>query len=344
VAAIVTEATTPLLSLDSAVTTLAAAAGLRQITELSALDGGRNNRVYRLVADGKSFLLKQYFHHPADPRDRGATEFAFLRFAWDHGVRCVPEPIAWDSQRRLSLSEFVEGRRFTPDDIDDAAVDMAAAFYRALNSLKATPAAGMLPNASEACFSIAEHVACVDRRIERLRQISVASSVEGDAAAFVEEELSVKWSRVKESLSTGAAIHEGNDVLSPGARCLSPSDFGFHNALRTKTGICFLDFEYAGWDDPAKTVCDFFCQPAVPVPSRLFESFAGTVTAHDTRLRKRIDLLFPAYQIKWCCIILNHFAQIEAERRSFAGRADLSEAAKRVQLEKARVCLSTLRA
>ena len=25
----------------------------------------------------------------------------------------------------------------------------------------------------------------------------------------------------------------------------------------------FIDFEYAGWDDPSKLICDFFCQPAV---------------------------------------------------------------------------------
>jgi len=44
--------------------------------------------------------------------------------------------------------------------------------------------------------------------------------------------------------------------------CLSPSDFGFHNALVDPSGaLSFLDFEYAGRDDPAKPVSDFFCQP-----------------------------------------------------------------------------------
>ena len=39
---------------------------------------------------------------------------------------------------------------------------------------------------------------------------------------------------------------------------ISPSDFGFHNALRTNTGPVFFDFEFSGWDDPAKTIIDFF--------------------------------------------------------------------------------------
>ena len=53
--------------------------------------------------------------------------------------------------------------------------------------------------------------------------------------------------------------------LAPQHRCLSPSDFGFHNALlRGRPGVpgardwVFLDFEYFGWDDPAKTV-PIFC-------------------------------------------------------------------------------------
>jgi hypothetical protein len=46
------------------------------------LPGGANNRAFRLDAGGQSFLLKAYFRHPDDPRDRLGTEFAFSRFAW----------------------------------------------------------------------------------------------------------------------------------------------------------------------------------------------------------------------------------------------------------------------
>ncbi len=40
---------------------------------------------------------------------------------------------------------------------------------------------------------------------------------------------------------------------------VSPSDFGFHNALLDDGGaISFLDFEYSGRDDPAKLDLRFF--------------------------------------------------------------------------------------
>ena len=47
-------------------------------------------------------------------------------------------------------------------------------------------------------------------------------------------------------------------------RTLSPSDFGFHNALKRPDGrLAFLDLEYFGWDDPAKTIADFLLHPGM---------------------------------------------------------------------------------
>ena len=39
---------------------------------------------------------------------------------------------------------------------------------------------------------------------------------------------------------------------------MSPSDFGLQNTLFTKNKLFFIDFEYAGLDDPAKCLLDFF--------------------------------------------------------------------------------------
>ena len=55
----------------------------------------------------------------------------------------------------------------------------------------------------------------------------------------------------------------------------------------------FLDFEYAGWDDPAKLIGDFFCQPAIPAPHSEFERFvvlrqeAGVSTEQFGRSNRR---------------------------------------------------------
>src|SRR5439155_25386128 len=77
------------------------------------LNGGKNNRVYRYRSRDGEFVLKEYFKHPGDPRDRCATEFAFISFLWKNGVRCVPEPIEMRGESGAALYEFVDGKHLT---------------------------------------------------------------------------------------------------------------------------------------------------------------------------------------------------------------------------------------
>ena len=47
---------------------------------------------------------------------------------------------------------------------------------------------------------------------------------------------------------------------------LSPSDFGFHNILSHHNNLYYIDFEYAGWDDPYKLIADFILNPDYKIP------------------------------------------------------------------------------
>ena len=131
-------------------------------------------------------------------------------------------------------------------------------------------------------------------------------------------------------------------------RCLSPSDFGFHNALTTPSGrLRFLDFEYAGWDDPAKLVCDFFWQQDLPAPhaGRSWTLIVSVLADQETRpeLDKRIEVLTPVYGIKWCCLVLNEFVAEARRRREFAQSVPVSDDLRAAQLERAKRLLIEVR-
>ena len=326
---------------------LLAYAGFAGPFDLSALGSGANNRVFRLRVQESRFLLKVYFTHPDDRRDRLGAEFSFLRFAWEHGIRSIPKPLSCDAAARLGLMEYLEGCPFRAGEVTEHAVHEARSFYRALNQRKTSRAAGLLPLASEACFSLGEHMECVANRIRRLESIEPEMGIDAEAATFIRDDLVPAWKDVHDSvrLSARGAGLSLDEPLSRGAWCLSPSDFGFHNALRTGDGCTrFFDFEYAGWDDPARMVCDFFCQPAVPVPLDYLKAFAESVTADSPdpqAIRARIHLLFPVYRIKWCCIFLNDFLRGGAARRRFALGKD-SENRKARQLAEARSTLEAV--
>jgi hypothetical protein len=92
-------------------------------------------------------------------------------------------------------------------------------------------------------------------------------------------------------------------------------------------------------------ICDFFCQPAVPVPMDYYNMFVDTIVSDLSEPEvhlQRIALLLPVYRIKWCCILLNDFLPVGLARRRFA-RRDVDLDARRVkQLQKARHCLQSL--
>src|SRR5438045_7788399 len=103
----------------------------------------------------------------------------------------------------------------------------------------------------------------VDRRIERLRKIVPESWRHEAAIAFVHERLTPAWAALRRETEGAAA--EMDRALAQSERCISPSDFGFHNTIRSENGrLRFFDFEYAGWVVRAKTGCVFLCQLAVP--------------------------------------------------------------------------------
>jgi hypothetical protein len=134
-------------------------------------------------------------------------------------------------------------------------------------------------------------------------------------------------------------------------RTLSPSDFGFHNALRLAGGgLIFLDFEHFGWDDPAKMAADFLLHPHEDMAfgERLKEYFLVQLLARfdDSGgwLGERIRLVLPLFALKWCVILLNEFVPAHLERRRFAGPDERNrEELLMDQVQKARTMLGRSR-
>ena len=303
------------------------------------LRSGRNSRVVRLMsADGRqSVVAKRYFDD--DGPSRLHSEWTLLRHAEELGSSATPRTVARDDTARLGLYEFVPGRHFKVDEIGEIEVMAAASFVRMLNSVRCTKNI-QLPEATESAFTIFDQFVQVDRRFSRLSKIGNATGVERAATDFVSI-MYQSWLGLKNK----TLISANNVGLVPGTqiaaheRVISPSDFGFHNALRQEGGrIVFIDFEYAGWDDIAKLAADFFFQPQVPPPSNFFRQFVDALLVdrpEADRTRARIALMRPIFGLKWCCILLNIFVPGFEARARFADPDFDLEARRREQLKKA---------
>lgn len=315
-------------------------ANLPATYHIREMPGTGNNRAFEVRTGERRYLLKEYFSHAKDPRDRLGTEFHFSQLLWDKGVTSIPEPIVSDPTHRLGLYQFIEGRPCTASDVTESRVREFLEFLTLVNRGARLGPAVKFPLGSEPCFSIEEHLSCIERRLERLSEIDQSDIQGAEASEFVNSTLLPLWGKIKEHIASRARTQgfSLSHVLTQDERILSPSDFGFHNALITSAGtLVFLDFEYAGWDDPARTTSDFFCQPRIPVPRvlrPLFHAAIPSLLPNPERYTLNSELIFPVYQIKWCCIILAEFLPVASERRSFAQGKEPLETRRARQLAK----------
>ena len=153
----------------------------------------------------------------------------------------------------------------------------------------------------------------------------------------------VLWSKEK-APQAGVSLQE---AIPLDKKTLSPSDFGFHNAIKTKDGkIVFCDFEYFGWDDPAKLTSDFLLHPAMHLSEDLKKYFVRSIQkifSSNQDLRVRLGLVYPLFGMKWCLIFLNEFLSQGFSRRLFANDKLDQESLFKEQLGKAQEMLNRIR-
>ena len=230
-----------------------------------------------------------------------------------------------DTDRGYAIYEYIDGIQIEPKKVSENDIDFAVQFLTKLAECKNKEGGEDLPLASEACFSIQTIIDVIDSRLGKLfalqnhnPQFAVLHTYLRDDFIPSFEEIR-KWCLSSLNRLRISSVFE----LSNDERTLSPSDFGFHNALRRNTGeIIFVDFEYFGWDDPAKMVSDFLLHPGMELSRDLKQQFFTGIlrifTQHGNFL-KRIEIVYPLCALNWCLIFLNEFIPEYLERRTFAG-------------------------
>jgi hypothetical protein len=306
------------------------------------LSGGRNSQIYRVdMAGGRTVAAKLYHRSAADRRDRLGVEWTALKFLWEQGVRVIPRPIAADPEHGCLVYEFVDG--VPVRDIQAGDVDACVEFLEELSLLSSCRESASLPLAADACLRPAALLSQIDGRLARLDEAALDHP---ELAAYLCDEYRPRLEEASEDSRKGFR-HAGLPwalELPRSERTLSPSDFGCHNALRRPNGeLVFLDFEYFGWDDPAKTICDFVLHPGMRLSSNLERRYVDRILRVFDQgvVRRRVELVFPLIALKWCLILLNEFVPADQQRRDFAAGEDNRQVAvQEAQLDKARRMLA----
>jgi hypothetical protein len=269
------------------------------------LTGGINANVFRCGNESNFFVLKSYGQLMQSRRDQMRAEVQFLKYAAEVVPRYVPKVLHEDPKHRSVVLEYLMGDTYQDSQaVGPKDIEAATDFFRCLNMDRDFAKQKIDIDAAEGFLSITQHIENLNNRISffttahlprkyKCQAVSVLTALKG--------EVDYTTDKVK-NLITSRQI---KDTLDSDARYLSPGDFGFHNAIRGKYGVKFFDFEFAGWDDPSKTLADFLLQPRIPISGDLrcvflgnFCKIAGIVVNH------RDAALASVLRLKWLCIIL----------------------------------------
>ena len=300
------------------------------------ISGRGNSQVYKLTSmDTRQYALKMYPDRSLDGRARLKTEFNGIKFLRANGFDNIPDAVKKDDDLNLGLYSWVDGQSINAPDHQDLsqAIEFVRRLYKA-SKASHYPADEL---ATEACLSAKELVNQVDARFKRLQSFSMNIPA---LSEFLNRSFRPVWRDLKQNLAQTWPESSREKDLNLKYRILSPSDFGFHNALKNSGEITFIDFEYFGWDDPVKLTADFLWHPAMELNSNLAEKWKASmlgIFGSEPHFNDRLNAAMPIYGLRWVMIILNEFLPGFAIRRKNAcetGSFNLEQAQK-VQLKKA---------
>lgn len=312
---------------------------------LDQLGGGRNSRVFKIRSDeGLTYVIKIYYQDRNDTRNRLKTEYTSLEFLRENGFDNIPSPLYLNPKFGFAVYEYICGKKISTENISEDHIEDAVRFLCDLKKVGQRLDVKKFGNASEAFYSCSDIISNIELRLKRLSISSRNGPLSQELQLFLNKKLipafantckSARW-LFKEAFETKIQLKE---------RTLSPSDFGFHNAIQKQNGkIVYVDFEYFGWDDPVKMISDFILHPGMQLKEQHKSLFLTKIVSefrHSESFNIRFRGLFPLFVIKWCIILLNEFNSVDSKRRDFA-QADNKNAysIRLLQLEKSKLMLN----
>jgi len=282
----------------------------KPINSVERLKGRGNSRIYKLSSNkNNSILLKNYPDLSIDPRLRMQTEVDALKLLED--LKKTPRVVAYDKLQNIALYEWIKGESVYR--IEDHHISQALNFIESLQNFKEK---NSWSQASEACLSAKQLIKQINFRFDRLVTIK-----DKNLSAFLIYTFEPLLSKVWGDAEKNWPIDNLEKELPKSMQVLSPSDFGFHNAILKEGGdLVFLDFEYFGRDDPVKLIADFIWHPGMKLSNLQKRDWVkGAFSIFDNpELVKRFALAWPLYGLRWSLIVLNEFLEDGWHKRIYA--------------------------
>ena len=301
-----------------------------EVDAVTEIEGRANSQVYRVENRGVAYAVKWYPDLAFDSRPRLLAEQEACEFLKSQCLGSTSGLAKVTAPLNIAIFRWIEGSRVV--DVGDQDVESALRFIERLHDSSRNKSAMQIRNAGEACLSENDLWAQIDTKRGRLAEIQQEFP---ELGRYLDKEYGPIHENCRETLGSLFPGLNHSDKLPLYAQTLSPSDFGFHNALRLHDySLTWLDFEYFGWDDPAKLILDFLWHPGfslTPSQQARWIERCIEIFSDDDNLPARLRACWPVYGLRWCLILLNVFLR------------DESSELRRVRLQKAQRFLEKIK-
>ncbi len=306
----------------------------KNVNKIEKVIGGGNSIVFKVTCTDAIYAMKLYPEmQNGDWRNRQKNEELACGFLSSQKIK-GPRIFSSDFRFNVCVFDWVDGEKISV--VTDEDLKASLKFLSELNAKK-SEAFDLINDASEACFSPQLLIDQVDDRIQKL-----LAQNNNYLNSFLIDEVFYAYEIAKKSMLIGMKKVDLDQRLDQGLKTLSPSDFGFHNAIRIKNNdVMFLDFEYFGFDDPAKLICDFLWHPGMNLSEKMRRDWvlgAFKIYDADNKLSERVNSFWAMYGVRWILIILKRVKMTEHRSNNFHTSKDFdyTNIENAVQIKKAK--------
>jgi hypothetical protein len=275
-----------------------------RIASVKWITRGGNSGLLKIASEsGEKYALKLYPGRTG--HDRLGSEFNGLKLIKANNVVEVPLPFQEHSELNAAMYEWIEGGAVNQPKDDH--IRQALDFLDSLHGLRGHLDFLDFQNASAAFLSGADFEEQLWERFNSLIQFAPEYP---EMYQYLQNELMPIMEKIIDRTHSEWRIEPGYcEPLPRTKQTLSPSDFGFHNAIERSNGeLVFIDFEYFGWDDPVKIIADFDFHPGMELDANLKQQWIdGAIKIYGKEVLDRLRLVWPMIGLSWCLILLNEY-------------------------------------
>jgi thiamine kinase-like enzyme len=226
--------------------------GYDKIKYFKEIKEGINSKVYKIKVDKDNLVVKVYNKKNKFRIKREKIFYDYLRSIKNNNII---KPIGFNIKFNLAIYPFIKGKKIKK--ITNNHIKELLNFLKQINKKKSIK----LPLAVDGIKNRDNHIKLCELKIDQMKKIKIDSLIKKQFMFFLKKKIIPKFDKIKMNYYKQKTFNLKKNNLLKNDMIVSPSDFGFHNIIQSNNKFYFLDFEYAGLDDPIKLICDFYCQP-----------------------------------------------------------------------------------